>query len=238
MTGKKRTRLSPHARRMQLLDCAGEIIQEHGLSNFTMESLAKHANVSNPLIYKYFDARLGILQELLQREFESYSKNFFAGIAAADTYEEIVTFVVTLNFEDARKGNILSILRNQPDIKTVIEKGEAKALELGYGGSSRNRVVDSYKFSALNFATNYRVFTYDNPWGSTKASYFHKNLGGYHGAKLRNIQNLFEFQLANGNNKMFDILNVKYFLQGPSARQNRTAMGNVWFVKTIKEKDG
>ena len=117
---------------MQLLDCAGEIIQEHGLSNFTMESLAKHADVSNPLIYKYFDTRLEILQELLQREFESYSKNFFAGIAAADTYEEIVTFVVTLNFEDARKGNILSILRNQPDIKTVIEKGEAKgAKQLG-----------------------------------------------------------------------------------------------------------
>jgi len=128
-----------------------------------------------------------------------------------------------------------------PKVLTAIEEGkkagEVKALALEYNGASKNRVVNSYKFSALNFATNYRVFTYDNPWGSTKASYFHKNLGGYHGAKLRNIQNLFEFQLANGNNKMFDMLNVKYFLQGPSARPNPTAMGNVWFVKSIKEKE-
>ncbi|MCO4814147.1 MAG: YfhO family protein [Flavobacteriales bacterium] len=128
-----------------------------------------------------------------------------------------------------------------PKVLTAIEEGkkagEVKALALEYNGASKNRVVNSYKFSALNFATNYRVFTYDNPWGSTKASYFHKNLGGYHGAKLRNIQNLYEFQLANGNNKMFDMLNVKYFLQGPSARPNPTAMGNVWFVKSIKEKE-
>ena len=134
---------------------------------------------------------------------------------------------------DMESVNPLVLLAIEEGRKT----GEAKALDLEYGGSSKNRVIDSYKFSALNFATNYRVFTYDNPWGSTKASYFHKNLGGYHGAKLRNIQNLFEFQLANGNNKMFDILNVKYFLQGPSTRQNPTAMGNVWFVKTIKEKE-
>ncbi|MEH6584802.1 MAG: TetR/AcrR family transcriptional regulator, partial [Halioglobus sp.] len=129
MTVKKRSRLSPHARRMQLLDCASEIIQEQGLSNLTMEFLAKRAGVSNPLIYKYFDTRLEILQELLQREFERYSKDFMVGIGEAVTYEEIVTFVVTLNFEDARKGNILSILRNQPDIKTAIEKEEASTVK-------------------------------------------------------------------------------------------------------------
>lgn len=134
---------------------------------------------------------------------------------------------------------ILNIESAYPLIKSEIDKGEKagrdKASELGYSGASKNKIINSYKFAALNYATNYRVFTYDNPWGSTKASYFHKNLGGYHGAKLRNIQNLFEFQLANGNNKMFDMLNVKYFLQGPSARPNPTAKGNVWFVKTVKE---
>jgi AcrR family transcriptional regulator len=114
---------------MQLLDCASEIIQEQGLSNFTMEYLAKHAGVSNPLIYKYFDTRLEILQELLQREFLRYSKEFMAGIEEADSYEEIVTFLVTLNFEDARKGNILSILRNQPDIKTAIKKEEVAGIK-------------------------------------------------------------------------------------------------------------
>jgi len=116
-------------------------------------------------------------------------------------------------------------------------RGKKKAIDLEYSGVSKNRVIDSYKFSALNYATNYRVFTYNNPWGSSRASYFHKNLGGYHGAKLRNIQNIFEFQLSAGNNKIFDLLNVKYFIQGQAMRPNPSALGNVWFVKSVKESD-
>ncbi|HIP32661.1 MAG TPA: hypothetical protein EYG86_07870 [Crocinitomicaceae bacterium] len=128
-----------------------------------------------------------------------------------------------------------------PTILKAVENGEklgkSKASELEFSGVAKRRVIESYKFSELNFATNYRVFTYNNPWGSSRASYFHKNLGGYHGAKLRNIQNLFEFQMANGNNKVFDILNVKYFIQGENMRPNPSVIGNVWFVKNIKEKE-
>jgi len=133
---------------------------------------------------------------------------------------------------------ILDAERVDPKVNAAIEEGQkdgiAKAGELEYTGANKSRVVDAYKFSALNFATNYRVFTYDNPWGSSRASYYHKNLGGYHGAKLRNIQNLFEFQLAQSNNKVFDMLNVKYFIQGENVRNNPTALGQAWFVKNVK----
>ena len=133
---------------------------------------------------------------------------------------------------------IMDAERVNPKVNAAIEKGQkngiAKAEELGYTGANKSRVVDAYKFSALNFATNYRVFTYDNPWGSSRTSYYHKNLGGYHGAKLRNIQNLFEFQLAQSNNKVFDMLNVKYFIQGESIRLNPTALGQAWFVKSVR----
>jgi hypothetical protein len=133
---------------------------------------------------------------------------------------------------------IMDAERVDPKVNAAIEAGQkdgiAKAEELGYTGANKSRVVDAYKFSALNFATNYRVFTYDNPWGSSRTSYFHKNLGGYHGAKLRNIQNLFEFQLAQSNNKVFDMLNVKYFIQGESIRPNPTSLGQAWFIKNVK----
>lgn len=138
----------------------------------------------------------------------------------------------------------VQILDNEilnPTIKKAVDKGERegkqKADELGYSGNSKRRVVDAYRFSALNFATNYRVFDYNNPWGSSRTSYFHKALGGYHGAKLRNIQNLFEFHLAQSNNKVFDMLNVKYFIQGESARPNPGALGNAWVVKKVKVKE-
>jgi len=138
----------------------------------------------------------------------------------------------------------VQILENEsmnPEVKKAIENGakigKEKARELEYTGVSKNRVIDSYKFSELNFATNYRVFSYNNPWGSSRSSYFHKNLGGYHGAKLRNIQNLFEFQIANNNNAVLDMLNVKYFIQGENSMPNPKAMGVGWFVKTVDEKE-
>jgi hypothetical protein len=67
-------------------------------------------------------------------------------------------------------------------------------------------------------------------------------LGGYHGAKLRSIQNLIEFHLSFTNNKVLDMMNVRYFLQPKDPRDprsalimrpNPTAMGNGWFVKKV-----
>lgn len=137
-----------------------------------------------------------------------------------------------------------AILQNEisqnPTLKEAVDKGEkegkAKAEELGYSGSDRRRVIDSYRFSALNRNTDYRVFDYNGGWNSARASYFHKSLGGYHGAKLRSIQNLFEFQIAKTNNKVMDMMNVKYFIQGDNIRPNPTAMGNAWLVKSVKEE--
>lgn len=139
----------------------------------------------------------------------------------------------------------LDIMQKELDANPLLEadirKGEklgiAKADQLGYTGAEKRRVVDSYKFMALAAATNYRVFDLNNAWGSSRASYFHKSLGGYHGAKLRNIQNVFEFHIAQSNNRVLDLLNVKYFIQNGQVRENPTAMGNAWFVKRVKEYD-
>ncbi len=135
----------------------------------------------------------------------------------------------------------LSILENEiknPAVASLVNKGAQdgarKADELGYTGGFRTRIIDAYKFSALNFATNYRVMDYDGFWSSTRASYFHKSLGGYHGAKLTNIQNLFDFHLSKTNNKVIDMLNVKYIIQGEQMAPNPTAIGNAWFVKSVR----
>ena len=136
---------------------------------------------------------------------------------------------------------IMEMEAMDPKVNKEIERGERDgskmADELGYTGGDKRRVIDSYRFSALNMATNYRVFDLNGGWNSTRASYFHKSLGGYHGAKLRNIQNVFDFHLSRSNNKVLDMLNVKYFIQEESLRPNPTAMGNAWFVRNIKVKN-
>ena len=137
--------------------------------------------------------------------------------------------------------DIMTLETMNPSVAKAVAAGEkdgkVKAEELDYSGADARRVIESYRYSALNFATNYRVFDFDGGWSSTRASYFHKSLGGYHGAKLRNIQNVFDFHLARTNNKVLDMLNVKYIIQQESLRPNPTAMGNAWFVKTIEVKE-
>ena len=132
-----------------------------------------------------------------------------------------------------------SEMAENPEIGQFIlggeNKGKKEAKKLGYTGTAMRRVIDSYKFAALNQSTNYRVFDMNGGWGSSRASYFHKSLGGYHGAKLRNIQNLFEFHIARSNNNVLNMLNVKYFIQGDKVNKNEQAMGNAWLVKTIRD---
>lgn len=135
---------------------------------------------------------------------------------------------------------ILEMEALNPKVNQAIATGEREGTQLAssleYTGADKRRVIDAERFAALNMATNYRVFDLNGAWSSSRASYFHKSLGGYHGAKLRNIQNLFDFHIARMNNKVMDMLNVKYFIQGEAARPNPTAMGNAWFVSQLKIK--
>jgi hypothetical protein len=132
-------------------------------------------------------------------------------------------------------------MNKDTSVKKSVEEAERdgakKAESLGYTGADRRRVIDAYRFSGLNFATNYRVFDYNGGWSSSRASYFHKSLGGYHGAKLRNIQNLFDFHIQYSNNAVLDMLNVRYLIQKEDLRLNPTALGNAWFVKNIIAKE-
>lgn len=77
-------------------------------------------------------------------------------------------------------------------------------------------------------------------------SYYHKSIGGYHGAKMRRYQEVIDIlnkQLASTqnllnpvNNEIYAMLNVKYFIGADSANRlfaqlNPSANGNAWFVK-------
>lgn len=123
---RKRTRLTPAERRSQLLDAAQKLIAEHGVSSFTMELVAKVAGVSNPLVYKYFDTRLMLLQELLVREVRDLETTLVARLGTARDYSDVVEVFVRVDFEQAQRSNTLEILANQPDIRVAIDGYKAE----------------------------------------------------------------------------------------------------------------
>lgn len=147
----------------------------------------------------------------------------------------------------ATKGDeeiLAAEVAKNPSLASKIANGKAKgeqlANELELEGVARANAINSRRFYALNRATNYRVLDFSTGFSSSRSTYFHKTLSGYHGAKLRNINNLIEFQLSKTNNRVLDMLNVKYFIQPlqngtDTAILNPTALGNAWLVKGVRE---
>ncbi len=119
---KARTRLSPEARKNQLLDVSKEIILAEGLQGFSIEALARTAGVSSPLVYNYFKSRLDTLQTLLRREYTGYSARLMEAMRNAASFEEVVRLNVESNFDHYSPGNIIPILQSQPEIVSAITK--------------------------------------------------------------------------------------------------------------------
>ena len=100
--------------------------------------------------------------------------------------------------------------------------------------------------------TQYRVF--DNifsTFNDATASYFLNSIGGYHGAKLHNFQDVIDVYFSgsektkqlgiNGQvdmQKILNLLNTKYTIYGnpgtPMIQTNPEAFGNAWLVSDVK----
>ncbi len=88
--------------------------------------------------------------------------------------------------------------------------------------------------------TNFRVYEVQGGLSSARASFFHHSIGGYHAAKPRRVQQLFDYQLAEKSNmNVLNMLNVKYVIQKDEKGQdipmkNEDINGNAWFVSQVK----
>lgn len=115
------------------------------------------------------------------------------------------------------------------------------------------------RFGSLRRTTDFRVLSLRNPFQSTRESYFHRSIGGYHGAKLERYQELIDFQVMPEMNALIgslqgatsqatldsamarmpvlNMLNTKYLIyaEDQAPIPNRHALGSAWFVDEVRE---
>ncbi|NQX86059.1 MAG: YfhO family protein [Flavobacteriaceae bacterium] len=83
---------------------------------------------------------------------------------------------------------------------------------------------------------HFRVF--DMTTGNTRPNYFHNSLNGYHAAKMRRYNELFDFHIVKNNMEVLNMLNTKYIIAEDKGQVfpyvNEDANGNAWFVSKVK----
>ena len=84
---------------------------------------------------------------------------------------------------------------------------------------------------------NYRVMDVQH-FGEAMPSYFHKTVGGYHAAKLTRYNDLIANQITKNNIQVLNMLNTRYvIIDDQTVQCNPDALGNAWFVDSLKYVD-
>jgi hypothetical protein len=92
----------------------------------------------------------------------------------------------------------------------------------------------------LKDKSSYRVYESYRGFVNGRSSYFHNSISGYHAAKPKRMQNIYDFYLSKNKSNVLNMLNVKYIVDlnesnSLSLKTNEQNLGDAWFVENIIE---
>jgi AcrR family transcriptional regulator len=130
--------MAPHQRREQLLDAALSVIVVHGYEGVSIETIARTAGVTRPVIYDHFPNLAQLLQALIERE-ENYALAQLAGVVpdspqAGDPAEQFATGVRRFLDAVASRPDTWRIILLPPEgtptiVREHVETNRARLLE-------------------------------------------------------------------------------------------------------------
>jgi hypothetical protein len=153
-----------------------------------------------------------------------------------------------------------STAATEADYNAAIKR--LKEAKSGLSGSQRMVTKEDEaitRFGSLRRTTDFRVLGLRDPFQDVRVSYFHKSIGGYHGAKMKRYQELIDFHIApemqqvagafgpGATMQRFDsllahlpvlnMLNTKYIIYADDQAPilNTHALGSAWFVDEVQQ---
>lgn len=150
-----------------------------------------------------------------------------------------------------------------PKAEELFKAGMDRLKQARSGARGKDKMVSKEeeqieRFAALRRATDHRVLWLGDPFNDSRVSYFHKSIGGYHGAKLKRYQELIEFHLrpaimrvgglfgpgatlerldsALAQEGVLNMLNTRHliFSNERPPLLNTNALGSAWFVDELR----
>ncbi|MES3023030.1 MAG: TetR/AcrR family transcriptional regulator [Pseudomonadota bacterium] len=116
-----RRRLAPEDRVEQILDCAGQLIMDGGLTEISMERLGRDAGVSKALIYNYFPNLTDLLRALLEREIVHLREKSVRVIADSGDFADMIRQTTRMYVEHiATRGSLLQRLWQEPSVARAV----------------------------------------------------------------------------------------------------------------------
>ncbi|MCB1645318.1 MAG: TetR/AcrR family transcriptional regulator [Pseudomonadales bacterium] len=124
----RRRRLSPEARKAELLDAAFDEIIEYGLARLTIEQIARRANSSKALVYSYYPNLQALLQALYEREVMNLQRQHSEALQAPHDFEGMVKTTARIAREGTdRRQQLLARLEHDPGLMQLISQEDQRA---------------------------------------------------------------------------------------------------------------
>lgn len=131
---RAKERLTPEARRRQLLDVASTIVTELGVEHLEIRALAKRAGVTRPVVYRYFPTRHALVLALLEDFVDAIELAYRAAMleTLGKPLEEIARAFAAASCEviEARGAGPWHLLALRGGDREVAEVGQAMQARL------------------------------------------------------------------------------------------------------------
>lgn len=122
--------------------------------------------------------------------------------------------------------DLLSVDRRYVSPEDFMPAQQAK--EIRMTDADKQILMDKSDFRVADF-----TYSGENPFNSSRASYFHRSIGGYHAAKMGKYQELIDAQLSKMNLKAYDMMNTKYYIAGAGVQLNNSAIGSAVLIDSV-----